>query len=276
VLEQKAGDCDDLTALYCALLESAGVATALVDYPGHIFMLFDSGIKRQQAYQLPLTAKQYVVWGDRLWIPVEVTLLHQSFQAAWKAGLEKMAGLEPGHVVETAVAWQDFAPAEVSFEGEGVTPSRAAFEERVVSQHEAVQEQIDSYVEATYLAPLAQEPENGALRAELARVYLGLRQYEAVIAEAYAYLNGGGENKALAYNQLGIASHMKGDLDQAEHFFRVAEELVPEDEGVKRNLGLVLAGQGKGVRKATVTVEVAGGGKAAEEQVDAEGFYWME
>ena len=38
VLRKKGGDCDDLTVLYCALLESAGIATALVDYPGHIFL----------------------------------------------------------------------------------------------------------------------------------------------------------------------------------------------------------------------------------------------
>lgn len=47
-LQQKAGDCDDLTVLYCSLLENAGVSTALIDYPGHIFLLFDTGVARQE------------------------------------------------------------------------------------------------------------------------------------------------------------------------------------------------------------------------------------
>ena len=100
--------------------------------------------------------------------------------------------------------------------------------------------------------------------------------HQAVIAGAYDYLNEGGRNKALAYNHLGIASHMKGDLSQAEHFFRQAEQLEPQDEGVKRNLELVLAAQGKADPKATAAIEVAGGSKGAEAQVDGDGFYWIE
>ena len=30
VLQRKSGDCDDLTALYCSLLENVGIPTALV------------------------------------------------------------------------------------------------------------------------------------------------------------------------------------------------------------------------------------------------------
>ncbi|MGC9312669.1 MAG: hypothetical protein ACP5IA_08230, partial [Sediminispirochaetaceae bacterium] len=36
----KAGDCDDLSATYCTLLESIGIDTAFITVPGHIFMAF--------------------------------------------------------------------------------------------------------------------------------------------------------------------------------------------------------------------------------------------
>ena len=112
-LQHKAGDCDDLTVLYCSLLENAGVATALVDYPGHIFLLFDTGVARQEGFKLPLAATQYVVWQERLWIPVEITRLDGSFQQAWQVGLEevgKLSGLElRERVVTTATAWQQYA-----------------------------------------------------------------------------------------------------------------------------------------------------------------------
>ena len=39
-LAYKSGDCDDLTILYCALLESIGVETAFITVPGHIYMAF--------------------------------------------------------------------------------------------------------------------------------------------------------------------------------------------------------------------------------------------
>jgi len=79
LLHSKTGDCDDLTALFCSLLESAGVATVLVDYPEHIFLLLDSGMSRRDVAYLPLAERDYAMWGDRLWLPVEVTALDQSF-----------------------------------------------------------------------------------------------------------------------------------------------------------------------------------------------------
>ncbi|MCK4542225.1 MAG: transglutaminase domain-containing protein [Spirochaetales bacterium] len=39
-LEYRAGDCDDLSILYCALLESVGIETAFITVPGHILMAF--------------------------------------------------------------------------------------------------------------------------------------------------------------------------------------------------------------------------------------------
>ncbi len=42
-LYNRTGDCDDTTALLCSLLESAGVRTAILTTPGHIFLAFDTG-----------------------------------------------------------------------------------------------------------------------------------------------------------------------------------------------------------------------------------------
>ncbi|MFW6293995.1 MAG: hypothetical protein ACOC7V_16970, partial [Spirochaetota bacterium] len=39
-LTYSSGDCDDLTALYIALLESVGVDTAFITVPGHIYAAF--------------------------------------------------------------------------------------------------------------------------------------------------------------------------------------------------------------------------------------------
>ena len=36
-LSYRAGDCDDLTVLYCALLEASGIETAFITVPGHIY-----------------------------------------------------------------------------------------------------------------------------------------------------------------------------------------------------------------------------------------------
>ncbi len=42
-LAYRAGDCDDLSILYAALLEAAGIRTAFITVPGHIYVAFDLG-----------------------------------------------------------------------------------------------------------------------------------------------------------------------------------------------------------------------------------------
>jgi hypothetical protein len=42
-LYYRGGDCDDLSILYCAMLEALGVDTAFITIPGHIYAAFDAG-----------------------------------------------------------------------------------------------------------------------------------------------------------------------------------------------------------------------------------------
>jgi len=44
-LEYKAGDCDDLSILYAALLESVSVDTAFITVPDHIYIAFALDVK---------------------------------------------------------------------------------------------------------------------------------------------------------------------------------------------------------------------------------------
>lgn len=68
------GDCDDLSILNCALLESLGIDTAFITCPGHIFIAFDSGLTPDQAGK-----GDYVVQDGKVWVPLEITLCQDSF-----------------------------------------------------------------------------------------------------------------------------------------------------------------------------------------------------
>jgi len=52
--EISSADCDDFTALYCAMLESVGIHTALIGLNDHILMAFDTGISWQTAQDITL------------------------------------------------------------------------------------------------------------------------------------------------------------------------------------------------------------------------------
>ena len=88
-LFNRAGDCDDTTALLCSALEAIGVRTAILTTPGHIFLAFDSGEPAESAQLLADETHELIARGGEAWIPIETTSpLQKGFLAAWAAGSE--------------------------------------------------------------------------------------------------------------------------------------------------------------------------------------------
>ena len=125
-LTRKVGDCDDLSALYASLLESSGIATALVDVPGHVFVMFDSGLSPEEMNAYIGNEAAYYVRNGSAWIPVEVTAVGKSFSAAWSIGsteVKKWSGLKKLAVIDVAEAQAEFPPSAPEF---GPVPAELA------------------------------------------------------------------------------------------------------------------------------------------------------
>jgi tetratricopeptide (TPR) repeat protein len=82
-LYNRTGDCDDTTALLCSLLESAGIHTAILTTPGHIFLAFETGEPAENAAYISGGALETLTRDGSVWIPVETTVLSQGFMASW-------------------------------------------------------------------------------------------------------------------------------------------------------------------------------------------------
>ena len=112
-LERKSGDCDDLVAFYSSGLESMGITTRVLEVPGHMFMMFSTGIAADDdGYTMN---NLYVIYEDTLWIPVETTLVGSSFIKAWEKGSAtyykfKDKGLT---VLDVHSSWENFKPASL-------------------------------------------------------------------------------------------------------------------------------------------------------------------
>jgi hypothetical protein len=85
-LSHRAGDCDDLTILYCALLESINIEAAFITIPGHIYAAVCLGIDREQAAKMFTSLEDLIFLDGRTWLPVEVTELEGGFLLAWQLG----------------------------------------------------------------------------------------------------------------------------------------------------------------------------------------------
>lgn len=87
----ESGDCSDTTALTASILEAAGIPTAIVTTPGHVFLAFDPGEAEDQKWLFQGPGYETLEAGGELWIPIETTVLAQGFMEAWRtaSGLVK-------------------------------------------------------------------------------------------------------------------------------------------------------------------------------------------
>lgn len=101
-LLRKTGDCDDLTVLLSAMLESIGINTAFVSVPGHIFLLVE-------APGAPFGDK-LITYQGRHYLPLESTRIKEGFNAALSAGYENYLGASEREIVTAALARAKYSP----------------------------------------------------------------------------------------------------------------------------------------------------------------------
>jgi hypothetical protein len=85
-IHYRSGDCDDLSILFCSLLEVVGIKTAFITIPGHIYMAFEVGDSNWRAGNANIIELDGNDGVRRRWLPVEITVPGQGFAAAWRIG----------------------------------------------------------------------------------------------------------------------------------------------------------------------------------------------
>ncbi len=187
-LEFKAGDCDDLSILWCALLESVGIETAFITVPGHILAAFALETVPDRVAKDFTTTQDLIVRGGKVWVPVELTERRRGFLSAWQEGARQWreasaknaAGFHPVHD-----AWLEYEP--VGLPGGGAEISMPPAESIV-----------DAFLRET--ARLADRE----LLPKVARLEEDLKA---------------GKDAAVTHNRLGILYAKYGKMDKAEEEF---------------------------------------------------------
>jgi tetratricopeptide (TPR) repeat protein len=112
-LQLKTGDCDDLSILAAALLESSSVESAFITVPGHIFVAFALAMKPDEAKRTFVKPDDLIFKNDKAWVPWEITALSGGFLKAWETGAREWrasdakgeAGFHP-----VQAAWKKYKP----------------------------------------------------------------------------------------------------------------------------------------------------------------------
>ena len=138
-LRNKVGDCDDQVVAFCSLLENLNISSAFIEPPGHLLMMFDTGMNAmtddEDSFVLEYYDWLYDAKDGSLWMPVEVTLLGECFDQAWHRGAEQVILMrKSGQFDFTPIrrAWADFQPAApVGQPWDPDLPSKNAVQARV-------------------------------------------------------------------------------------------------------------------------------------------------
>ena len=202
-LERKSGDCDDLVAFYSAALESMGINTRVLEVPGHMFMMFSTGIAADEdGYTMD---NMYVIYEDHLWIPVETTLLGSAFIKAWEKGAAtyykwKDKGLT---VLDVHTSWDIYKPASLPVSNLKQSDiSRAEIEKKFPSDHMSVLKISSQTKTRRYLNAIRKNP-----------------------SDVEAHL------------QMGIILAKAGDRDEAMKYFDKVLTLEPRNSAAMNNRG---------------------------------------
>lgn len=247
-LRVKSGDCDDLSVLLAAAYENLGIETALIDIPGHLFLMFRTGLKEPDRGLVSLQDDLLVIRGGEVWIPVESTLIATSFSEAWAEGARRYRAAAAANqlkVLPLRNSWERFPPAALapaSFKVEVPSGERAV---RLVERELNVLlgRRLEREVLA-YRQMIAADPRNADARLQIGTIYarsgipdVALREFDAIIAQDPRHV--------AAINNRGNIYFARGDFERALDSYRYAEELDSTDGGIRINSALAYYKLGK-------------------------------
>jgi hypothetical protein len=128
-LTYRGGDCDDLSILFCSLLEVLEIDTAFITIPGHVYMAFNLDNKEQGISNGEWSLRNrgnLIESGGKLWVPVEITVPGQGFAEAWRIGMREWNAARGGQASPSEArqlypmrdSWAVYPPVSVPRAGE--------------------------------------------------------------------------------------------------------------------------------------------------------------
>ncbi|MBI4371218.1 MAG: tetratricopeptide repeat protein [Elusimicrobia bacterium] len=236
-LQRRSGQCSDLTSLYAALLRNDEVRSAVIDYPGHMALMFDTGA--EDAVEAGLPSELLVEREGTMWIPVETTAVGRPFlEAVSKAAYAYKAESEQGRarVFDVDAAFAEHEPVSMPpTDFSPAPPDAAALRRRFDEQAEPLAKESRRFLAKHYEDRLQAAPQDAD-----ARLQLGIVAYRfgdrAAAAEEFRRVLTVDPGNAAALNNLGGVAFLAGDYAQAEASFLQAAETDPADPDIWLNL----------------------------------------
>jgi hypothetical protein len=240
-LEYRAGDCDDLSILYAALLEAVSVETAFITVPEHIYIAFALQMSPQEARRFFINPDSVIEMEDQVWLPLEVTEIQNGFLKAWDSGAQawqKHAASGEAAFYPIHQAWNIFAP--VGLPGEG-PPLQLPTEEITAAAYERelnrlIQRELFPRVEQLK-AEISRSGGDVKLMNRLGVLYARYGRKSDAQREFKKILSRGEYFPALV--NLGNIHFLNNELEQAKEYYLRAYRKAPDNPTILVSLAKV-------------------------------------
>jgi tetratricopeptide (TPR) repeat protein len=239
---ERAGDCDDVSVLIATLYESVGLRTALVEVPGHVFVLVNTGLyyDPDQSGILALPQEKFICvsgtgdsnWDYHLAIPLDPSQQQDdTFIEAWQNGLRTYNESAKIFIVrqEHKIYPPAYPPRDIK------QPNIADFkliDQRIKGDMQQIvkwQGENNAEQKADDLLSLINAGTELAQKGELAEAKENLLKADAMDEE---------EQFIAIDNNLGNIARLEGKFEEALAKYQQAHERVPDDVGILLNLSL--------------------------------------
>ena len=239
-LTTRSGDCDDTTVLLASLLANVGVETQFVDAPGHIFLVFDTGLHERNRAALGVDTSLTVVIQHEVWAPLETTALSRGFAEAWRTGADEIASWGArGQIgyVDVPDAQQLYEPVLPPGERHPPAVDTTGLERRIAAESERLSKQRDDWF-ASHFGAGARELEISAdALAEIARVDFDGGDLAGAREQLLGALQKAPQSVAI-HTDLGVVLAALDSLEAAAEQWRTAIALGGRQPGIALDLGV--------------------------------------
>ncbi len=259
-LMKKSGDSDELSILFAACMENIGIDSALVNVPGHMFVLFNTGIEVPDRITLGIPNDLIVPYHGTVWIPVEMTMVGTSFTRAWQKGAEEYrdwAARNKVNVINVQKSWDEFKPVTLPRSGMRVKVKRNEIEATFKDELETLASRRLAFLSAAYRDALKRAPADLTMLGQLGILYgedglfsEALEQFQKMLALD--------KTNALALNNIGNINYLQGRLGDARLAYEAALRSSPGEPGVMVNLARVSLQAGKKEEAKKLFLDAAG------------------
>ncbi len=236
-LRSKSGQCSDLTSLYSAMLEDSNIRVAILDYPGHMTMMFDT--EAEDAAEAGMPADLLVEHEGTMWVPIEVTYIGKPFvDAVSKAASAYKAEADKGRVKVYGLhqAWVTYEPVTMPpTDFSPKVPEASTLERRYNEQVNMLAKDRHEFLKKHYESELSKNGKDVEAQLQLGIIEYQFGNREAAVVEFNKALALDPANSA-ALNNLGCVAFIEGDNILAEKLYMQAAEVDADDAMIWMNL----------------------------------------